>query len=184
MNKWIKLIFWLLISVRKAKCYYEYAHGQISLWPFRSCISKICFISRINWWTTACCHYSANEMHDKNKKWTNERKFFTFHWLQNNIIFFCKKHINNKHQADLWFKEQQFLVLKGVKRKKNIRNGSPAEWRALLLPNPYIHTNEKQYLPPFCTRQPPRFYKKIMTLTPSMSFQKSQPLINRGLRTY
>ena len=32
-----------------------------------------------------------------------------------------------------------------------------AEQRALLLPNPYIHTNEKQCLSPFHTRQPPHF---------------------------
>ena len=38
------------------------------------------------------------------------------------LKFFCKT-----HQADNWFKEQQFLVLKGVKRKINIINGSLAE---------------------------------------------------------
>ena len=41
------------------------------------------------------------------------------------LHFFCKKHFNKQHQPDIWFKEQQFLVLKGVKRK--IVNGSLAE---------------------------------------------------------
>ena len=41
--------------------------------------------------------------------------------------FFCKKHFNKQHQPNIWFKEQQFLVLKGVKRKINIVNGSLAE---------------------------------------------------------
>ena len=133
----------MLISVRKAKSYYGYAHGQIWLWPFRSWDSKICFISRINWWTTTCCHYSANEMQDKNKnKLMGE--FFTFRWLQNKITFFCKKHFNKQHQANIWFNEQQLLVLKGVKSKINIITGSLAEQRTLLLPYPYIHTNEKQ----------------------------------------
>ena len=36
-----------------------------------------------------------------------------------------------------------------------------------------LHTNEKQCLPPFYNRQPPHFYKKILTLPP----------INRGLHT-
>ena len=54
---------------------------------------------------------------------------------------------------------------------------------ALLLPNPYIHTTKKQCLPPFYNRQLPHFHKKILTLPPSMSFQKSQPPINRGLHT-
>ena len=58
-----------------------------------------------------------------------------------------------------------------------------AEQRALLLPNPYIHTNEKQCLPPSYTRQLFHFYKKILIPPPSMSFQKSQPPINRGLHT-
>ena len=39
------------------------------------------------------------------------------------------------------------------------------------------------YLPPFYNRQPPHFYEKILTLPPSMSFEKSQPPINRGLHT-
>ena len=39
------------------------------------------------------------------------------------------------------------------------------------------------YIPPFYTKQPPHFYKKILTLPPSMSFQKSQPPINRELHT-
>ena len=125
-NEWIELIFWMLICVRKAKSYYGYAHGHIWLWTFRSWDSKICFISRINWWTTTCCHYIANEMHDKNKNKFVSEIFFMFRWLQNNITFFCKKHFNKQHQADIWFKEQQFLVLKGVKRKINI-NGSLAE---------------------------------------------------------
>ena len=43
------------------------------------------------------------------------------------VPFFCKKHFNKQHQADIWFKEQQFLALKGVKRKINIVNGSRAE---------------------------------------------------------
>ena len=36
-----------------------------------------------------------------------------------------------------------------------------------------LHTNEKQCLPPFYNRQPPHFYKKILTLPP----------VNRGLHT-
>ena len=67
MNERIELIFWMLISARKAKSYYGYAHGQIWLPPVRSWSSKIFFISRTNWWTTAYCHYSANEMQDKHK---------------------------------------------------------------------------------------------------------------------
>ena len=42
-------------------------------------------------------------------------------------LYFFKKHFNKQHQADIWFKEQQFLVLEGVKRKINIINGSMAE---------------------------------------------------------
>ena len=138
----------MLIRVRKAKSCYGYAHGQIWLWPFRYWDSKICFISRINWWTTTCCHYSANEMQDKNKKnpWV---KVFHISLTTKQHYFFWKKHLNKQHQADIWFKEQQFLVLKGVKRKINIINGSLAEQRELLLPNPYIHINEKQCLPPW-----------------------------------
>ena len=34
---------------------------------------------------------------------------------------------NKQHQTDIRFKEQQFLALKGVKRKINIINGSLAE---------------------------------------------------------
>ena len=45
------------------------------------------------------------------------REFFTFHWLQNNITLFCEKSFNKQHQVDIWFKEQQFLVLTGVKNK-------------------------------------------------------------------
>ena len=33
------------------------------------------------------------------------------------LNYFCKKHLNKQHQPDIAFKEQQFLVLKGVKRK-------------------------------------------------------------------
>ena len=78
MNEWIELIFWMLISVGKAKSYYGYAHGQIWLRPFRSWDSKICFISRINWWTTACCHYSANKMQDKQKNKLIRERFSCF----------------------------------------------------------------------------------------------------------
>ena len=47
----IELIFCMLKhGVRKAKSYFGYAHGQIWLWPFRSWDSKICYVSRINWW--------------------------------------------------------------------------------------------------------------------------------------
>ena len=126
MNEWIELIFWMLISVRKAKSYYGYAHGQIWLWPFRSWDSKICFISRINWWITTCCHYSANEMQDKNKNKLMREHFSQFVDYKT-TYFFCKKHFNKQHQTDIWFKEQQFLVLKGVKRKINILSGSLAE---------------------------------------------------------
>ena len=126
LNEWNELIFWMFVSVRKAKSYYGYAHGQIWLWPFRSWDSKICFISRINWWTTACCHYSANEMQDKNKNKLMRESFSCFIDYKNNITFFCKKHLNKQNQADIWFKEQQFLVLKEVKRTINIK-GSLAE---------------------------------------------------------
>ena len=42
------------------------------------------------------------------------------------LHFCCKRHFNKQQQADIWFKEQQSLVLKGVKRKINI-SGSLAE---------------------------------------------------------
>ena len=139
----------MLISVRKAKSYYGYAHGQIWLQLSGPGTLKSAFISRINWWTTACCHYSANEMQDKNKNKLMRESFSRFVDYKTTLHFFVKKHFNKQHQPDIWFKEQQFLVLKGVKRKINIINGSLAEQRELLLPNPYIHINEKQCLPPW-----------------------------------
>ena len=129
-----------------------------------------------------CCHYSANEMQDKNKNKLIREGFSRFVDYRTTLHFFWKKHFNKQHQDDIWFKAQQVLVLKGVKGKINI-NGSLAEQTALLLPNPYIHTNEKQCLPPLYNRQPPYFYKKILTLPSSISFQRSQPAINRGLHT-
>ena len=59
-------------------------------------------------------------MLDKNKNKLMRESF-------SRITFFCKKHFNKQHQPDIWFKEQQFLVLKEVKRKINIVNGSLAE---------------------------------------------------------
>ena len=116
MNESIELIFRRLKSVRKAKSYYGYAYGQIWLWPFRSWDSKICFISRINWWTTACCHYSANEMQDKNKNKLMRESFSRFVDYKT-ALHFCKKNFNKQHQADIWFNKQQFLVLKELKEK-------------------------------------------------------------------
>ena len=80
----------------------------------------------INWWTTACCHYSANEIQDKNKNKLMRESFSRLVDFKTTLHFFCKKHFNKQHQLNIWFKEQRFLVLKGVKRKINI-NGSLAE---------------------------------------------------------
>ena len=82
-------------------------------------------------------------MQDKNKNKLMRETFSCFFNYKTTLHFFCTKHFNKQHQPIL-FKEQQFLVLKGVKRKINIINGSLTEQRALLLPNPYIHTNEIQ----------------------------------------
>ena len=43
------MTFCMLKCVRKATSY-MYAYGQTWLWPFMSWDSKICFMSRINWW--------------------------------------------------------------------------------------------------------------------------------------
>ena len=48
MNKWIELIFYMLMVLGKLKVTI-YIHRQIWLWPFRSFDSKMYFISKINW---------------------------------------------------------------------------------------------------------------------------------------
>ena len=136
MNEWIELIFWILIGVRKAKCYFGYAHDQIWLRPFRSWGSKIFFISRINWWTIAHCHYSANEMQDKHKNKLMRERFSCFVDYKITFHFFVRNTLIKATPAWYLIHEQQFLVLKGVKRKISIINGSLAESRALLLPSP------------------------------------------------
>ena len=117
----------MLPSVRKAKNYYGMYMVKYGCDLFGSGTLKSAFISRINLWTTACCHYSANEMQDKNKNKLMRESFSCFVDYKTTLHFFCKKHFNKQHQPDIWFKEQQFLVLKGVKRKINIINGSLAE---------------------------------------------------------
>ena len=74
-------------------------------------------------------------MQDKHKNKQMREIFSCFVDYKATLYSFCKKHFNKQHQPDI---EQQFLVLKGVKRKINIINGSLAEQRALLLSNPYI----------------------------------------------
>ena len=123
MNEWIELIFRILKSVRKAKSYYGYAYGQIWLWSFLSWDSKMCFISRINWWTTVIIVPMKCRIKTKINSWG--KVFHVSLTTKQHYIFFVKKHFNKQHQPDIWFKEQQFLVLKGVKRK--IVNGSLAE---------------------------------------------------------
>ena len=127
MNEWIELIFWMLISVTKAKSYYGYVHGQIWLWPFRSWGSKIFFISRINWLTTACCRYSANEMQNKYKNKITRERFSCFVDYKLTFHFFVRNTLIKATPAWYLIHEQQFMVLKGVKRKINITNESLAE---------------------------------------------------------
>ena len=60
-------------------------------------------------------------------KWRTWGKGFHILLTTKQHYIFCKNQANKQHQADIWFKEQQFLVLKGVKRRINIINGSLAE---------------------------------------------------------
>ena len=65
-------------------------------------------------------------MQDKNKNKLMRESFSHFCDYKTTLHFFTKKHFNKQHQPDILFKEQ-FLVLKGVKRKINIINGNLAE---------------------------------------------------------
>ena len=62
-------------------------------------------------------------MRDKNKNKLMRESFLCF--VDYKTTFSCKKHFNKQHQPDILFKEKQFLVLKGVKRK--LVNGSLVE---------------------------------------------------------
>ena len=106
-----------------------------------------------------------------------------FRWLQNNITFFCKTHFTKQHQADIWFKKQQFLVLKGVKRKINTINESLAEYKEhyCFQIHVYILIKSNAYLPSIIDN-PLNFTRKFWPCPPFF-FQKSQPPLNRGLHT-
>ena len=90
LNEWMNWTDFLDVRVRKAKSYYGYAHGQIWLWPFRSWDSKICFISRINWWTTACCHYMPMKCRIKTKINSWGKVFHVSLTTKQHYIFFVR----------------------------------------------------------------------------------------------
>ena len=66
-------------------------------------------------------------MQDKNKNKLMRESFSRFVDYKTTLHFCCNKHSNKQHQPDIWSKEQQYVVLKGVKRKINVINGSLAE---------------------------------------------------------
>ena len=55
---------------------------------------KSALSQRINWWTTACCHYSANEMQHKHKNKFMRERFSCFVDYKTTLHFSCKKHFN------------------------------------------------------------------------------------------
>ena len=85
MNGWIERVFCMFIhSVRKAKSYFGYAHGQIWMWRFRSWVSKICSVSRTTQWIElifACWKWCNNFLLDANHA--------LYLWLLNTEALHC-----------------------------------------------------------------------------------------------